>query len=70
MTPADSLLSKSGNGVDFRLFDSNNVERAPLLPRNNCKRSVSREFRRRRSSVGPHGDATVTQAVLMVNVLI
>lgn len=34
------------------------TERSPLL-----RRSTSR---RRRSSAGPHGDATVTQAVLMV----
>jgi solute carrier family 36 (proton-coupled amino acid transporter) len=34
------------------------TERSPLL-----RRSTSR---RRRPSVGPHGDATVTQAVLMV----
>lgn len=38
-------------------------ERQPLL--SGARRSRSRS-RRRRPSVGPHGNATVTQAVLMV----
>ncbi|KAI5118134.1 hypothetical protein M0805_001733 [Coniferiporia weirii] len=41
-------------------------ETAPLLPREASKRSISRARRSRRASVGPHGDATVTQAVLML----
>ena len=39
------------------------TERSPLLQRSQTSRSRSR---RRLSSVGPHGDATVTDAVLMV----
>ena len=39
------------------------TERSPLLQRSQTSRSRSR---RRMSSVGPHGDATVTDAVLMV----
>ncbi|KAG7089222.1 hypothetical protein E1B28_010923 [Marasmius oreades] len=38
-------------------------ESAPLLGK---RRSVSRSKSRRRGSVGPHGNATVTQAVLML----
>ncbi|RPD59581.1 hypothetical protein L227DRAFT_527034 [Lentinus tigrinus ALCF2SS1-6] len=38
-------------------------ERSPLLQRSHTSRSRSR---RRMSSVGPHGDATVTDAVLML----
>ncbi len=49
-----------GNGKHVEIS-----ERAPLLSRDS-KRSLSRS-RRRRSSVGPHGDATVTQAVLMAS---
>ncbi|CAL1716897.1 unnamed protein product [Somion occarium] len=40
------------------------TERSPLLP-SAASKSRSRS-RRRRMSVGPHGDATVTQAVLML----
>ena len=39
------------------------TERSPLLMRSPAARSRSR---RRMSSVGPHGDATVTDAILMV----
>lgn len=41
-------------------------ESSPLLRREGTSRSLSRIRRRRKSSVGPHGDATVTQAVLML----
>lgn len=41
------------------------AEHSPLLKQTSTSRSRSRS-RRRRMSVGPHGDATVTQAVLMV----
>ncbi|OBZ72635.1 Vacuolar amino acid transporter 3 [Grifola frondosa] len=41
-------------------------ERSPLLPRPADARSRSRSRRRRMSNAGPHGDATVTQAVLML----
>ena len=44
-------------------------EHEPLLTRAASKRSISKTMRRRRSSAGPHGDATVTQAVLMVFLL-
>ena len=43
------------------------AERTPLLSRS-VSRSISRS-RRRRHSIGPHGNATVTQAVLMVCLL-
>ena len=66
----DSLLEGAAAGVpsnfvtqtppDSDLHDLHKAtERSPLL-----RRSTSR---RRRASVGPHGDATVTQAVLMVS---
>ncbi|KAI0685968.1 transmembrane amino acid transporter protein-domain-containing protein [Cytidiella melzeri] len=52
-----SLITQSPPGTD--LHDTHKIsERTPLL-----RRSTSR---RRRGSVGPHGDATVTQAVLML----
>ncbi|KAI8980038.1 transmembrane amino acid transporter protein-domain-containing protein [Trametes punicea] len=41
-------------------------ERSPLLQRSETARSRSKSQRRRLSSVGPHGDATVTDAVLML----
>ena len=41
-------------------------ERSPLLQRSHSSRPRSKSQRRRMSSVGPHGDATVTDAVLMV----
>ena len=42
-------------------------ERQPLLPRaDTTARSLSRLRRRQRSASGKHGNATVTQAVLMV----
>ncbi|KAI0635584.1 transmembrane amino acid transporter protein-domain-containing protein [Trametes polyzona] len=41
-------------------------ERSPLLPRSHSRRPRSKSQRRRMSSVGPHGDATVTDAVLML----
>lgn len=47
-------------------------EQAPLLARSisaispTVSRKIDRARRRRRSSVGPHGDATVPQAILMV----
>jgi hypothetical protein len=44
------------------------AERTPLLNRS-VSRSISRS-RRRRHSIGPHGNATVTQAVLMVCLLV
>jgi solute carrier family 36 (proton-coupled amino acid transporter) len=55
-----SLVTQAPPSTD--LHDTTKVtERSPLL-----RRSTSR---RRRASVGPHGDATVTQAVLMVRIL-
>ena len=39
------------------------TERSPLLKRS----TVRSRSRRRMSSVGPHGDATVTDAILMVS---
>ncbi|KAH9944868.1 transmembrane amino acid transporter protein-domain-containing protein [Amylocystis lapponica] len=48
--PSDTVLQKAS-------------ERSPLLPRSPHSRSRSR---RRASSIGPHGDATVTQAILML----
>jgi len=41
------------------------TERSPLL-RSSTSQSRRSRSRRRRNSVGPHGDATVTQAVLML----
>ncbi|KAI0661798.1 transmembrane amino acid transporter protein-domain-containing protein [Cubamyces menziesii] len=41
-------------------------ERSPLLQRSHSSRPRSKSQRRRMSSVGPHGDATVTDAVLML----
>lgn len=41
------------------------TEASPLLQSPNYSR-ISKARRKRRSSVGPHGDATVPQAVLMV----
>lgn len=47
------------HGAQSDLHDAHKAtERSPLL-----RRTTSR---RRRASVGPHGDATVTQAVLML----
>ncbi|KAH9856664.1 transmembrane amino acid transporter protein-domain-containing protein [Lenzites betulinus] len=42
------------------------TERSPLLQRPQTRRTRSKSQRRRVSSVGPHGDATVTDAVLML----
>jgi proton-coupled amino acid transporter len=60
-------LSSSG------LFDRTADETTPLISDSTLqrrsrsrKRSLSRQRRSRLSSRGPHGDATVTQAILMV----
>ncbi|KAI0822546.1 transmembrane amino acid transporter protein-domain-containing protein [Trametes gibbosa] len=45
---------------------SKSTERSPLLQRPHNRRTRSKSQRRRVSSVGPHGDATVTDAVLML----
>jgi proton-coupled amino acid transporter len=50
---------------DGELSTSQLSEQQPLLG-SKLSRSRSRS-RRRRASLGPHGDATVTQAVLMVS---
>jgi len=51
---------------DASLPVSESVEQTPLLKQTSPYRSRSRSRRSRRMSIGPHGDATVTQAVLMV----
>ena len=48
--------------LDAEVPPSEVAERTPLLKSDARSRSRSR---RRRMSIGPHGDATVTQAVLM-----
>ena len=58
--PGSSSLSNEILARDDLEDSRKATERSPLL-----RRSTSRS-RRRRPSVGPHGDATVTQAVLMV----
>ncbi|KAJ3489480.1 hypothetical protein NLI96_g2098 [Meripilus lineatus] len=70
-----SILSQAESGlpssisIDAGAVDSHKAtERSPLLPSavsRTHSHSRSRS-RRRRSSVGPHGDATVTQAILML----
>lgn len=44
------------------------TERSPLLQRPHNRRTRSKSQRRRMSSLGPHGDASVTDAVLMVRI--
>ena len=67
-----SLLSQQEAGhrptlsVDLPTEDIQKAtERSPLL-RSATSHSQQRSRSRRRRSVGPHGDATVTQAILMV----
>lgn len=42
------------------------IATSPTMQRRFSHRSLSRQRRSRRSSMGPHGDATVPQAILMV----
>jgi proton-coupled amino acid transporter len=61
---ATFVAGPSGTSPDGDLSASQLSEQRPLLG-SRPSRSMSRS-RRRRASLGPHGDATVTQAVLMV----
>jgi len=54
-----------------RVYDGGANESTPLISGSNLRlrpsrRSISRQRRSRRSSISSHGDATVSQAILMV----
>ncbi|KAL6302481.1 transmembrane amino acid transporter protein-domain-containing protein [Sparassis latifolia] len=67
LEPHDALLPAPSVRIGIPPDDERQKagERSPLLPRSAHSRSLSKS-RRRRGSIGPHGDATVTQAVLML----
>ncbi|KAF8340300.1 transmembrane amino acid transporter protein-domain-containing protein [Cantharellus anzutake] len=66
LSPAEAGLRGVQSGLAQRPFDASKPhEHRPLLPRD-TSRSLSRLRRRQRSASGKYGDATVTQAVLML----
>ena len=74
LSQAEAALPSGPISIDASAADlrKSATERSPLLASTLAsRRSHSRSrSRRRRSSVGPHGDATVAQAVLMVRLLL
>ena len=68
--PSAGLRARASHPLEHDMIDKP-LETTPLIRASSTSRVRGSKFRRsRRSSVGPHGDATVTQAVLMVNHLI
>ena len=61
-----NTLTVPSTGIPSSVNGHKTSETSPLLERPHISRSRSR---RRAASVGPHGDATVTDAVLMVRPL-
>ena len=76
MSPANALRSRHVTTAQeplstSRLLEEDLSESTPLLQESSLqrrvsRRSLSRTRRSRRSSIGQHGDATVSQAILMV----